>query len=258
MMEISLRLILGGVRFGASSAPVELTAQLGLVAGSDGVPVIMIVPTWCGQRDQGEARLAPFFKLGRVLLSTVDARHYGASLKLFDPYLANGQRVFMESCCLPALDHANSQSFIEAMESAVSPGCAIFTHEFKGAAAQVPADATAFGHRRNHVLVELLATFVDRSDKLEEEQHQRWLQATLHRFDATMLPGGYPNLLPKGDVTRAAKSYGDNAERLLKVKRRYDPDNMFSSAIPLPSIERTEAAAGGIAAAPDNRRGRAG
>ena len=85
------------------------------------------------------------------------------------------------------------------------------------------------------MLVELLATFVDRSDKLEEEQqHQQWLQATLHRFEATMLPGGYPNLLPKGDVTRAAKSYGDNAERLLEVKHRYDPENMFSSAIPLP------------------------
>jgi FAD/FMN-containing dehydrogenase len=218
----------------ANSAPAELSAQLGFVAGSDGARVIMIVPTWCGQPEQGEAGLAPFFKLGKVLVSTVDVRPYGASLKLFDPYLANGQRVFMESCCLPALDHDNSQSFIEAIESAVSPGCAIFTHEFKGAAAQVPADATAFGHRRNHVLVELLATFVDQSDKLREEQHQQWLQATLHRFDATMLPGGYPNLLPKGDATRAAKSYGDNVERLLKVKRRYDPDNIFASAIPLP------------------------
>jgi len=161
-------------------------------------------------------------------------RSYGASLKLFDPFLANGQRVFMESCSLPALGGDSSQSFIEAMETAVSPGCAIFTHEFKGAAAQVPADATAFGHRRNHVLVELLATFVDRSDKHEEEQHQQWLQATLRRFDATMPPSGYPNLLPRGDVTRAAKSYGDNAERLLEVKHRYDPENMFSSAIPLP------------------------
>jgi hypothetical protein len=189
----------------ANSAPAELSAQLGFVAGSDGARVIMIVPTWCGHPEQGEAGLAPFFKLGKVLVSTVDVRPYGASLKLFDPYLTNGQRVFMESCCLPALDHANSQSFIEAMESAVSPGCAIFTHEFKGAAAQVPADATAFGHRRNHVLVELLATFVDQSDKLREEQHKQWLQATLHRFDATMLPGGYPNLLPKGDATRATK-----------------------------------------------------
>jgi hypothetical protein len=226
--------ILDGYADIANSAPAELSVQLGFVAGSDGAPVIMIVPTWCGQPEQGEAALAPFFKLGKVLVSTVDVRPYGASLKLFDPYLSNGQRVFMESCSLSTLGGGGSQRFIEAMESAVSPGCAIFTHEFKGAAAQVPADATAFGHRRNHVLVELLATFVDRSDKLEEEQHQRWLQATLHRFDATMLPGGYPNLLPKGDVTRAAKSYGDNAERLLEAKRRYDPDNMFASAIPLP------------------------
>jgi len=226
--------ILDGYADIANSAPAELSVQLGFVAGSDGAPVIMIVPTWCGQPEQGEAALAPFFKLGKVLVSTVDVRPYGASLKLFDPYLSNGQRVFMESCSLSTLGGGGSQRFIEAMESAVSPGCAIFTHEFKGAAAQVPADATAFGHRRNHVLVELLATFVDRSDKLEEEQHQQWLQATLHRFEATMLPGGYPNLLPKGDVTRAAKSYGDNAERLLEAKRRYDPDNMFASAIPLP------------------------
>jgi FAD/FMN-containing dehydrogenase len=232
--------ILDGCADIASSAPAELTAQLGLVAGSDGAPVIMVVPTWCGPPERGEARLAPFFKLGRILVSTVDARPYGDSLTLFDPYLANGQRVFMESCCLPALDGDSSRIFIEAMESAVSPGCAIFTHEFRGAAALVPAEATAFGRRRNHVLVEILATFVDRSVRLEEERHQQWLQATLHRFDATMLPGGYPNLLPKGDVTRSAKSYGDNAERLLKMKRRYDPDNIFSSAIPLPSINGSD------------------
>src|SRR5262249_32278141 len=124
--------VLDGYADIANSAPVELSAQLGFVAGSDGAPVIMIVPTWCGQPEQGEVRLAPFFRLGKVLVSTVGARPCGASLKLFDPYLANGQRVFMESCCLPALGCDNIQSFIEAAESAVSPGCAIFTHEFKG------------------------------------------------------------------------------------------------------------------------------
>src|SRR5262245_15800465 len=155
--------VLDGFADIATSAPAELTTQLGLVAGSDGAPLIMLVPTWCGQPEQSEARLAPFLKLGRVQASTVDVRPYGASLKLFDPYLANGQRVLMESCCLPALDKGSSQILIEAMASAVSPGCAIFTHEFRGAAAQVPADATAFRHRRNHMLVEILATFVDRS-----------------------------------------------------------------------------------------------
>ena len=122
--------ILDGYADIANSAPAELSAQLGFVAGADGAPVIMIAPTWCGQPKQGEAVLAPFFKLGKVLVSTVDVRPYGESLKLFDPYLAYGQRVLMESCSLPALAGDSSQSFIEAMETAVSPGCAIFTHEF--------------------------------------------------------------------------------------------------------------------------------
>jgi len=203
----------------AASAPEELTAQLGFVAGPDGAPVVMIVPTWCGLPEKGEAGLAPFFRLGTLLTSTVEVMPYGASLSVFDAYLANGQRTFMETCWLPALDSDGIDVFIRAMETAVSPGCAIFTHEFRGAASLVPEEATAFGLRRDHVLVEILAAFADRSDKLEEQQHRQWARATLEAFGAMALPGGYPNLLAASDANRAAKSYGRNAERLIEAKR---------------------------------------
>jgi hypothetical protein len=158
---------------------------------------------------------------------------YGASLTVFDAYLANGQRTFMETCWLPALERHSIDVFIAAM-TAASPGCAVFTHEFRGAASRVPEKATAFGLRRDHVLVEILASFVDRSDPIEEQGYQHWVRATLKAFDAMALPGGYPNLLAGGDANRAAQGYGRNVERLVKAKRRYDPDKIFHSAIPLP------------------------
>jgi FAD binding domain/Berberine and berberine like len=218
----------------ATSTPEDLTVQIGFVAGADGAPMVLVVPTWCGVPGEGEARVAPLLKLETLLAGAMEMTSYGASLTTFDPYIVNGQRTFMETCWLPALDSGSIDVFIEAMTTVVSPGCAVFTHEFKGAASRVPAESTAFGLRRDHVLVEILATFADRSDAFEEQRNRQWTRATLQAFDAMALPGGYPNLLAGGDADRVAKSYGGNAERLVTAKRYYDPDNIFRSAIPLP------------------------
>jgi len=219
----------------AASSPEDLTVQIGCAGGPDGKPVAMILPTWCGPRAEGEAQVAPFLKLGTLLAGNLEAMSYGTFLTLFDPYLANGQPVFMETCWLPALDSVSIDIFVEAIENAASPG-AIFTHELKGAASRVPAEATAFGLRRDHVLVEIVATFVDRSDKEEEQRHRQWARATRQAFSPIALPGGYPNFLTGDDSDRVAKSYGPNAGRLIAAKRRYDPDNVFRSANPLPGV----------------------
>jgi Berberine and berberine like len=222
----------------AASLPEELTAQLGVVGGPDGTPAVLIVPTWCGRPEEGEARVAPLLELGTLLAGTLDVKPYGDSLTVFDPFLVNGRRTFLETCWLPALDSAAIAVFIEAMETAASPGCAIFTHDFKGAASRVRTEATAFGLRRDHVLIEILASVPDRSDALHEHRHQAWARKTLEAFDAMALPGGYANLLAGGDADCVAKSYGRNAERLITTKRQYDPDNVFCSAIPLPQDQQ--------------------
>jgi FAD/FMN-containing dehydrogenase len=225
----------------AASSPEDLTVELGCVGGGpDGKPVVLIHPTWCGLPADGEARVAPFLKLGTLLAGSLEAMSYGTSLTLYDPYIVNGQRVFMDTCWLPALDSAGIAAFIEAMASAVSPGCALITHEFKGAASRVPAEATAFGLRRDHVVVEILATFVDRSDKEEEQRHRQWARATRQAFAPMALPGGYPNYLVGDDAERVEQSYGPNAGRLIADKRHYDPDNVFNSANPLPVSMRAE------------------
>ena len=219
----------------AASAPEELTVQVALAAGPDGTRVAMIVPTWCGAPAEGDARIEPFLMLGTLLSGSVDTTAYGRSLSVFDAFTVKGRRTFMETCWIPEFGGESIDVFIQAAERAVSPGCAILTHEFKGAASRVAAGATAFGLRQDHVLVEIVAAFDDRSDKSEEERHRQWADATRHAFDASALPGGYPNLLAAGEPDRVAKSYGRNARRLVRAKWNYDPDNVFCSAIPLPT-----------------------
>jgi hypothetical protein len=57
-------------------------------------------------------------------------------------------------------------------------------------------------------------------------------------------PGGYPNLHTGGDAERAVKSYGSNVDRLIRARRRYDPDNfmipeIFSFRDPPPVNQKT-------------------
>jgi FAD/FMN-containing dehydrogenase len=224
----------------AAAAPDNLTVQLGFATGADEEPVVLVVPTWCGAAEQGEARVAPFMRLGTLLAGTAETLSYKASLAAFDPFIVNGQRTVMETCWLPALDAGCIAPFIEAMKRAVSPGCALFTHEFKGVASRVPAGTTAFGFRRDHVLVEILATVDQRADEQEQQRHRAWARDALRAFDAIALPGGYPNLLVHADADRAAHSFGANADRLIRAKRHYDPDNVFTSSIPLPSARHCD------------------
>jgi FAD/FMN-containing dehydrogenase len=146
----------------------------------------------------------------------------------------------METCLLPVLDEAGIDMLSKVMGNAPSAGCSMITHEFKGAASRVPLETTAFGLRRDHVSIEILASFDDGS-RTEERRHRQWVREAREAFTNIALPGGYANMLGEGEVARAAASFGQNADRLLRAKRLYDPDNVFRSAIPLPIVAEARA-----------------
>ena len=120
------RAVLRGCADIAASSTEDLTVQLGGVGGPDGKPVVIVVPTWCGLPTDSEARMAPFLKLGALLAGNLEAMSYGTSLTLFDPYLVNGQRVFMDTCWLPGLDSDTIDVFIQAMVRLPLPSGAIW------------------------------------------------------------------------------------------------------------------------------------
>jgi hypothetical protein len=111
-----------------------------------------------------------------------------------------------------------------------SPFSIIALHNFHGAASRVGASATAFALRQNHLMVELVAAWEPQS--LEDEQrHIDWSQRISHALAPHALAGGYINLLDDTEQERVPLAFGANYERLIELKRTYDPDDVFCSTI---------------------------
>ena len=89
---------------------------------------------------------------------------------------------------------------------------------------------TAFGLRQDHLMVEIVAAWKQPSAG-EDRKHVQWAQRGSHALAPFSLPGGYVNLLDVTEQRRVPLSFGPNFERLLDVKRKYDPDDVFQSTI---------------------------
>ncbi len=110
-------------------------------------------------------------------------------------------------------------------------GCSgLILHDFRGAATRVPLAATAFGLRKEHFIVEILAIWEPAAGD-DGHAHQQWARTVSDNLAPYALPGGYPNMLGPEEHEQTAQAYGSNLRRLQRAKRRFDPEGVFMSAI---------------------------
>ena len=171
---------------------------------------------------------------GAPLSAQVGPATYADLLAQFDAWVeaADGCHWELRTRSLPALTAGAADAIIAAKARAASPYCAVFWHHFHGAATRMAPDGAAFGLRREHLMVEIVAGWKPDGD--DGAAHRRWAHDLWQSLAPFALPGGYANLLGPDDREQAAGAYGGNAARLRALKRRFDPDGVFASAIPLP------------------------
>jgi FAD/FMN-containing dehydrogenase len=218
----------------APTAPDELGVAVGLMPGPDGEPVIMIVALWNGDQSRGKRAMEDVRAFGTARSAEVGPATYADLLARFDAWVeaAEGCHWEIRTRSLPALTAAAADAIIAAKARATSPYCAVFWHHFHGAATRIAPDAAAFGLRREHLMVEIVAGWNPDGD--DGAAHRRWAHDLWQSLAPFALPGGYANLLGPDDREQAVDAYGGNAARLRLLKRRFDPDGVFASAIPLP------------------------
>ncbi|WP_433184910.1 FAD-binding oxidoreductase [Actinoallomurus sp. CA-150999] len=224
--------VLAGFGELVASASDELTAQTGVISAPDGTPVLFVKPTWSSTPDEGAHWIKRIEDLGEPIMSSVTTMDYGEPLRRGDEAFArDGRHYACRTRNLAALTPDVAQALVTAATARTSPLSALSLHHFHGAATRVPVTSTAFGLRREHFMVEILASW--RPGEGDEAAHRRWADTTADLLEPLALPGGYPNMLAGEHRDQTAHAYGPNAERLAAVKKEFDPDGVFV-ATPLP------------------------
>ena len=218
--------VLRGYRELIAEAPDELTVMAGFFGGPDGQPLLFLLPLWSGTPQQGEPLLSRLERLGKPVSAQLGPMAYRDVLGQFDQAVVDGRHNEVRTRWLPRLAEDSVAAIVAAAAQWTSPYSMVMLHHFHGAAARVPVPDTAFALRREHLMVEILASWVP-TGASADTCHRRWARTLGDNLAGRALPGGYPNLLDVDEYERARQAYGPNAERLLAAKRHFDPDDVF-------------------------------
>ena len=216
-----------------ASAPDELSVLVVLAPGQDGSPLVFLGPIWTGDPEKGREFMARLEGLGTPLLSQVGPMSYADLLRLYDAQAAEGRHYALKTRWLAELTPEIISEVVAAGTRRTSPFSMIALHHFHGPGTQIPVGATAFGLRQEHFLMEIIAAW-DPNEKSESDAHRKWASDLFSVLAPHALPGGYPNFLTADDHEQIGAAYGKNAPRLRDIKWHYDPNNLFSSATPIP------------------------
>jgi FAD/FMN-containing dehydrogenase len=215
-----------------SAAPDELSARAGEIDGPDGSPVLVVAPVWTGALADGEKYIARFQNLGTPIVTKVAPMSFADLVGLSDAQIGYGRYYEPRTRWLADLSAEAISAVVAAGTRRTSPYSFIVIHHLHGPATRVAPDATAFYLRRNHFIMEIGAAW-EANSNAEAARHRQWASDLSEALAPVALPGGYANFLTPDDHGQVESAYGNNARRLRDLKRNFDPDNVFSSAIPL-------------------------
>ena len=220
--------VLDAYRELAASAPDEVTLGALITVWADGTPVIAVVLCASGRPELGEPIVRRLRRLGSPILDTVSARPYAELQTMFDGTNPPGAWYYRTGY----LDGAKVQGddFVDVLLAhcdfpSPSPLSRIFIEHLGGAMARVKPEATAFVHRAAPFDLIVIAGGFPRE---ATEKNVQWARGVSSAMQPFMSGGAYVNYLGAdagADAIRAA--YGPAYERLVRLKTRYDPTNVF-------------------------------
>ena len=212
-----------------STAPDELASAVVLVTMPDGTPVAAIVVCYNGPIEAGERILKPLRAFGAPLADQIGTIPYTAAQKLVDAFYPSGLQNYWKSSFLQEISDAAIDTMVAYCANRPSPMChGLIEHPLGGAVSRVDGEATAFNHR------DVKYSFMSIgqcTDPPEAERCVRWARELWEALQPFATGAVYVNYLgQEADEgrERVLAAYGpEKYQRLVALKNKYDPSNLF-------------------------------
>jgi len=182
--------------------------------------VVFSMLAFAGDPAAAERAIAPFRALG-PLVDMVKPGPYAAMFPPEDPNFH--PTAAASSMFLDHVDGAVAKTIIDTLRTSTSPFSSVQLRVLGGAAARVPADATAYAHRSSPIMANVMALYTP-ADRSTQEAWVDSLAEALRQDDT----GAYVNFLGAEGAERVRAAYpGKTWDRLRAAKAKYDPQNLF-------------------------------
>jgi FAD binding domain/Berberine and berberine like len=208
-------------------APDELGAQAVFLHAPDGsgAKLCAVSICHCGEdADRADADLRPLRDFGSPAADLIERVPYPAVNTSADWLFEPGVLCYWKSAFFSELSDAAIAVLANAYERAPSDKCVLIIERFGGEAARVEPTATAYPHREPGHNLLLISQW---TDPAATDAGIAWARTTFGALAPHMADRAYTNYLPADDHDRVRQAFGVNYQRLVEMKRRYDPDNLF-------------------------------
>ena len=204
-----------------------------------GKPALAIGIVYAGDADEGERLVRPLREFGPPALDALGRMPVPTVQEMLDPTSPHGLHYYSKSHWLAELPDPAIERLVELHAGVLSPMSQIITARMGGATERVAPDSTAFAHRDAHRLLWVIGSWMEG----DGAEHIEWTRDVFDALTPHSTGGVYVNSLQDESEQRVRDAYSRPTwERLVEVKDRWDPGNVFRLNYNVPPSARVRAA----------------
>ena len=189
-----------------------------------GQEIVALALCHAGDPKQGEKLIEPLRGFGTPHGEHVGVQPFTAWQQAFDPLLAKGSRNYWKSHNFARLSDEAIDVIVEYAGKLPSPQCEIFIGTIGAQTTRVAPDAMAYASRDAHYVMNVHGRWESPD---EDARCVAWAREFFAKSKPYASAGAYINFLTQDEADRIAFAYGPSYDRLVALKKKYDPGNLF-------------------------------